>query len=95
MEHEILKIHKKPCPLCNQEAEWIYVHLASKRKFKCPNCSIFLISPLLEETIAVINKSEKKVISKKSTSCGKNTMLHIYKKENIIHFDCVPVDNWT
>lgn len=93
--HIVTEFNKKPCPLCGREAEWIPVHFGSKRKFKCPKCKIFLLSTLLEETMSEISEPEKRKISNKSASCEDNMMLHIYKKDNIIHLDCVPIGSWT
>ena len=94
MEPEIQTIHQGICPLCKQEAKWEPINFGSKKKFKCPNCMTFLISPLLEETITDTPKSDREKISKKSVLCKKDMMLHIYRKDGAINLECVLKSSW-
>jgi hypothetical protein len=83
------KFNKKPCPLCEQEAEWIMLDFERKMKFNCPKCKVFSISTHSEEAIINSPKSKKDALSNKSAQCGKNAMLHIYIENNEIITECI------
>lgn len=67
------------CPLCDQlSATFIPLDFGRKRKYSCPICIGFIVSPSDEEDLLNLKSKERDAISKKARECDDKTILLIY-----------------
>jgi len=88
--------NKQNCPLCERPARFIGVDFGRKKKFSCPNCKVFVISPDTEKNLSKLSRKQKDELSKKSSQCDNETILLIWLAEDTkeITSECEPESNW-
>lgn len=76
---------KQKCPVCQQPATFKPLDHGRKRRYSCPTCIAFIISPDDEEDLQHLKQKERDTISKNARECDDKTILHILTKRTLAH----------
>lgn len=87
---------EQSCPLCNQNAKYINVDFGRKKRFACPQCKCFVISPDTEKLIIKTSEKHRGKISEASSTTRPETILLIWKQtdDQTIRYREEPKSNW-
>jgi glycyl-tRNA synthetase (class II) len=84
-----LMVHKQECPLCKGPAE--FVPCKGKggqyKRFFCKKCKAFVMSLDTEKDILKSRQKDKDELSKQSSACNDDTILHICSVTELISIE--------
>lgn len=81
---------KQSCPLCGTPAGYEPDDYGRNKKFDCPKCKYFFISPDTEQKVNTLPEKEKIKLSEESAQCRANEVLLIRTDDNgVIQRNCI------
>jgi len=70
------------CPLCALPAGYEADDFGRRKKFDCPRCKYFFISPSTEGRVVTLSENERADLSMKSSQCSEKEVFIIHAEGN-------------